>query len=989
MKRLVPAMLAGALAGLADVASTVLWLSSGRDQWRLVLSLVSLAAFATSLAYLLWVGFDALLSRLRVAPWLRRGVFLALPLGLTAHWLFEGGKMRRLPAQWVLQPLAAALLVAASLALWEALARGAARLADASPRRRAIAIAAGVAAGLALHGLDHRILPRLYEYLHAGLGVLTAVAFFVALSNVAALSRVRRGVALAAFVLVSVAGLFSFDRLESWPNVRAEVFGVHSPFVRHIAVVATHLAGAGDDGLSAQSLAHARARRRRAAQARVAGLPVVEGAHVLLLSVDALRGDRVGRGLMPFVDSLAQAGVHFERTYTQAPHSSYSLSSLHTGEYLHETIPLGQAQPLPTLAGQFREAGWSTAALYTRGIFFTEGERLTSYRDSDYGFARAAHVDRYAEAQAAAARSEIDDVVRRHEPPSLLWVHFFDAHAPYQGSGATPEAQYDAAARTVDDAIRNVVGYARQRYRRPIVIAITADHGEEFYEHGAVYHGSSLYEEQVRVPWVLVAPGLAARRVGAPAQLVDLAPTLLALAGLEAPATMHGRDLRAAMVAPRDDLQQPVFSAVNSRKMVVKWPWKLITDVMFGVSELYNLEADPHEHHNLASEEPDRVRELRADIGVWLEELTARTGDTSPLARARLGDRTVIEPLVALARNAEAPQAQRIEAITLLARFGRRDLRTSLRPLLDDPLPAVADEAAIALGSARNPEAIPRLLTLVSADPRERRWRAARALCRMRNNGGLDAMLEGLWAEDEETRNETLLCLIELGDPRAVEALLAVLPDDHVRYRVLLALGRTRDPRAFEAIVERALHDPTDDARGNAVAALGALGDRRAIAHLSAMVSRDRAEPYAVEALGALGAIGREVVGFEARSHLGRAPQGFARCDEHDDVWGFTYLHASSCESAPGVSAVALGFSLPAGERLLVLRLRAMAPGEHPVAVRAAGREIARITVGPRWHEHRIALTRAPAGPVSLDLAPERQAPPAVRVDHAALFPLQ
>ena len=64
------------------------------------------------------------------------------------------------------------------------------------------------------------------------------------------------------------------------------------------------------------------------------------------------------------------------------------------------------------------------------------------------------------------------------------------------------------------------------------MIVITADHGEEFQEHGGWWHGTTLYEEQIRVPLIVRAPGLAPRRVSAPVQTIDIAPTLLSMAGV-------------------------------------------------------------------------------------------------------------------------------------------------------------------------------------------------------------------------------------------------------------------------------------------------------------------------------------------------------------------------------------------------------------------------------------------------------------------------
>jgi len=983
--------LAGVLAGLLDLASTILWLAPGPDRLRLAFTLPFLGGALGTLVGALAALFDGLL-RPRVPALLpRHALLLSLPLGLTAHWLFTGGAMRRLPAQWILQPLAALFLVALGAAgitlLRHALTRAQAR----GGVQKLLVGAATLTLGLLGHALDHRLFPRLYAYLHAGLGALTLLGLAATLGLL--LPRARLGARLQAGLtgVVLALGLGLAVRLEAWPNVRAEVFGVHAPFVRHGGLALSALGGPRRRAVPAvDAAALARAQARLHGPARSAtGLPLLAGSHLLLLTVDALRGDRVGRGIMPAVDALARTGTHFARAYAQAPHSSYSLSSLHTAEYLHETLPLGQPQPLPTFADTLRGAGWHTAALYTRGIFFTEGERLGAYRDSNFGFARAAHVDRMAAAQTQAAQDEVEDIVRRGEPSSLLWVHYFDAHAPYQGQGPTPMAQYDAAARTVDERIEALVQYARRRLQRPVLVAITADHGEEFHEHGGVYHGATLYEEQVRVPLVVQGPGVPARRVEAPVQLIDLAPTLLGLVGVHAPPSMRGHDLRPWMSESPPAEGPTVFAAVNNQKMALRWPWKLIDNVTYGTVELYNLGADPTERHNLAGNDSARVAEMRAELAAWLGSLATRTGDGGPLGRARLGDRAAVPGLLGLARDPAAAESQRIEAIDMLERFAQRDLRTALRPLLDDPNDGVADAAAIVLGNASDTDAVPRLRGLCERDPPRRRWRAARALALLGDGSCFDALLQGLNAADEATRLSTLVAMTELGDPRGLEPLLAILPDEHVRYRVVLALGRTRDPRAYEPLSERCARDETDDARAYACAALGALGDARAIPQLRDTLTLERAEPYAAAALAALGALGHGVPGFDARSR--RVPEGFAQCVAHEDSLGWHYLRAHHCETTTGRRSVALPFALPAGDVLLVLRARWSQNVTAPVVLRdARGVERARWEVGPRWQEVRLALRGIPAGRYRLDLAPDGGAIPAsVYLAHGLALPLR
>ncbi len=252
--------------------------------------------------------------------------------------------------------------------------------------------------------------------------------------------------------------------------MRAVLYEVHAPAARSVALAVSALTPAPRNPLGDPEAIRRAQAALGGARALVRGGPVRPLAHVVLVTVDALRADRIGRvvqgrSLTPNLDAMDRDTVIFDRAITQAPHSSYAISSLHTGEYLHETIPLGQRQPLPTLADTLRARGFNTVGLYTNGIFFTEGERLFAYRDSRYGFARASHVDHDARAQTDAAITELDDAARRGGP-TLLWVHYFDVHAPYWGHGDSPEARYDDAVRRVDGEVARLLGHARRVLQR-------------------------------------------------------------------------------------------------------------------------------------------------------------------------------------------------------------------------------------------------------------------------------------------------------------------------------------------------------------------------------------------------------------------------------------------------------------------------------------------------------------------------------------------
>lgn len=181
--------LASTLAALADVASTVLWLSPGVDRLRLVAVFVAVGLAAGALVALVASALDRLLARREGRPSVRHAALVALPLAAVADKLFDGGKMRRLPAVGLLRPLAAATLVLACALALTRLRAFAASLPSRPPWVRRACGAAALALGLGLHALDHRVLPRLYEHLHAVLGVGTALAFALALLALTPIAR--------------------------------------------------------------------------------------------------------------------------------------------------------------------------------------------------------------------------------------------------------------------------------------------------------------------------------------------------------------------------------------------------------------------------------------------------------------------------------------------------------------------------------------------------------------------------------------------------------------------------------------------------------------------------------------------------------------------------------------------------------------------------------------------------------------------------------
>jgi arylsulfatase A-like enzyme len=1021
-------VLCGAFGGLctalSDFGAQGLWLEQWADRAWLLIQLVGLQAPVGALLGGLLGGLlaasEPALQRWERPRWPRpalRAALLSLlcapVLGLVAHLLFSGGSMSRLAGRPVLEVLSGAGLVGLSYGGLRGLQAGLRRVERGRGRARIATALALLAVGAALSKLDQRVLPGYYAYLHAALSMAalltSALAAYVLLNGT---QEPRRALARGAWPALAVAVavlLATRHTLEDNQTVRVALLSPRASHSRSLLELAQPLfeTSASASAKLRQATAQARrARALRAAQANAGAAPAYEGAHLLLITVDALRPDHLGhhgyaRPTSPELDALARDSVVFERAYCQAPHSSYSLSALLTSEYLHETLDLGQPAPSATLATVLAGAGYHTAAFYTDGIFHTAGERLKPYEASAFGFAVREHQDRPAEEMTDRALEELDRIIGRGEPPTLLWVHYFDVHEPYQATrfGSSDRDRYDSEIRVVDSAVARLVREARARLAREVVVALTSDHGEEFREHGGVYHGSSLYDEQVRVPAMLNAPGLSAHRVSAPVESIDLAPTLLRMLGVTPPASMRGDDLR-DLASGKEATGDPVFSAVIHKKMVVDWPYKLIADLRFGLFELYDLSRDPHERQNLANRDPERLAALRGQVYAWLDSLAqhggpALTAEQQALEWGRLGDRRAVEPLSRLVLDATKPVAQRVEAARTLGRLADTQAGDDLTRALNDPERRVAAEAAIALGRMYDERARTALRALMTIDDADLRARAAVSLGRLRDRAAVPALIDALWTTREDyEREEAIRWLGRLRDARAIDPLLSMLPEIRTRYLVALAVGLIGDPRAFEPLSELLRHDDHPNVRDNAVRGLALLGDRRAVELILPLAVNDRGLENCSESLVRLDAIGgQRIGGCDVRAGLA-GQSGLGQCQAAPELHDWNYLHRTFCMTEGGTAALPLQVpaavaAAPLGAVAVLGVRRSDAPQEVELEVTLGGTRLEPMRVDANWSELRWTLPPGALRSGALTAQVTSSNPQArFALDHLLLLPL-
>ena len=384
--------------------------------------------------------------------------------------------------------------------------------------------------------------------------------------------------------------------------------------------------------------------RSAAPDTAISRLRALGSPHLVLIVVDTLRADRLSpygdpRSATPELARWAERGVVFERVLAQSSWTKVSMASMLTSLWprshgVREATD-GLADRADTVAEVLRRSGYGTYAVQSNGWL----EQTFGFHQGfdRYMFPRGGsspglkpmiwpHADKvYKEAERLIAAHD-------RERPFFLYLHFMDVHeyaAPpdHRRYGSDEQGAYLAALAWIDEVVGRLRGTLdREGVLDRTVMMLASDHGETFGETGVHGHARNVRTPVLRVPLLIRLPfPIEPRRVAVQVRNLDIAPTLLDLAGVPIPKGFEGESLLPLLDA--DAEHRPSYASLTAllyadavlQDSVNDGVWSLTRDVGGAPREtLFDGAVDPDENVDLASIEPRQAERLRAVLDAHL-----------------------------------------------------------------------------------------------------------------------------------------------------------------------------------------------------------------------------------------------------------------------------------------------------------------------------------------------------------------------------------
>jgi len=395
---------------------------------------------------------------------------------------------------------------------------------------------------------------------------------------------------------------------------------------------------------------------------------------VILITVDSLRADHLNclgydKPTTPNIDALARKGVLFSKAFSNGGGSATSFPSIMTSTYASMNIPSNRhnafwiklSEKWSTIAEVLKHAGFYTAAFknfkddlcsifgYNKGFdLFDEIIHLND-KTIDKMYRKIRYLQGYKYVRANKINQRAISWCNKTKENFFLWLHYMDVHLPYNPKNISLPNRiqtiklvkkmqnepdhlsqqeiekvtdlYDAEIRYLDSRIGELLSKLMKIGIAPdeTLFILLSDHGDQFMEHGEFGHGR-LYDEVLHVPLILCGPDIKRNTViQEQVSLLDVAPTITHLLGIETVETFCGTSLLPLVEGENGKTSHVISEEIGQDYSCRTQNWKYIRHDRSDTYELYNLQVDPKEKLNVLYEYPEIVEELDQILNQHIE----------------------------------------------------------------------------------------------------------------------------------------------------------------------------------------------------------------------------------------------------------------------------------------------------------------------------------------------------------------------------------
>ncbi|HEX4416493.1 MAG TPA: sulfatase-like hydrolase/transferase [Kofleriaceae bacterium] len=397
--------------------------------------------------------------------------------------------------------------------------------------------------------------------------------------------------------------------------------------------------------------------------------------NVLFITVDTLRYDHTTfggyadgpkhRDTTPNLAALVKRSVSF--TFTNAPSAGTmaSIPAILTSKYFHSGIALDENRPAGSPPGILPEntilpeimkrKAYATAVVSSHVWWNNWGFEQGV---DDYDNSIAPNDDPFRVAADRVTDHVLAWVSRQQSTKWFMWAHYIDPHGRYVAHpdvvdyGASEPDLYDAEIKWTDQELGRLF---RELARLPsyehTIIVLTSDHGDSMGEHTVPLgtHGTALYRELQHVPMIFYIPDNKPRLIGGAVSNLDIVPTIAALCGID----VHDLSFEGRSLVPQlfydgtEDHDRIVFAETNApqkQRAAISERWKLIYYFATNLYELFDLQADPWEHQNLAAQNPPALATMKHALQGWLDRVMYARDPKFNQAYRQIADVTLAAP---------------------------------------------------------------------------------------------------------------------------------------------------------------------------------------------------------------------------------------------------------------------------------------------------------------------------------------------------------